>query len=110
MEVGRGSDCRDTWVGHRRASGLLDAVGLGRERGPATECRLWSEAAMGFGCQGGFCDNVDLKCMTLPYGITLVASSNNWTPFFSEENNFSATFSTGWRIQRTSPARSRLPM
>lgn len=54
---------------------------------PASFCSEWNEAAVGFGCRGGFCDDVRLLCETLPFGATLDSATSHWTSFFSEEND-----------------------
>lgn len=67
--------------------------------GPPTYCQTWDQGAVGFGCRGGFCDDVSLLCETFPYGITLDSNTHNWTSFFSEESDGTATHvfdSGGW--------------
>lgn len=53
--------------------------------GPWTACRNWDEAAVGFNCTGQFCDNISMLCETFNSGISLLPSSDYWTPWFSEE-------------------------
>jgi opacity protein-like surface antigen len=54
---------------------------------PQTICSYWNEAATGFGCLGSYCDWVRLQCETMPFGTTLDAATDYWTPWFSEEHD-----------------------
>jgi hypothetical protein len=65
--------------------------------GPPSACTFWNEAAVGFGCSGKYCDNVQLLCETLPFNITLDSSTDYWTNYFSEEHDaFVEWTSWGW--------------
>jgi hypothetical protein len=65
--------------------------------GPASICTAWNEAAVGFGCSGGWCDNVRLLCETLPFNATLDPSTDFWSGYFSEEHDeYGTVISTGW--------------
>ena len=65
------------------------------EETSGTFCGPSNEAVNGFDCDGSYCDNVSIRCGTLPYGITM--SHWNWKDFFSEEDNgIGQTSSGGW--------------
>jgi hypothetical protein len=55
------------------------------EGNPWAFCTNWNEAAVGFGCRGGFCDDVRLLCETFPNGMSMNPASQRFTPWFSEE-------------------------
>ncbi|MFV8754304.1 hypothetical protein ACNOYE_27480 [Nannocystaceae bacterium ST9] len=63
--------------------------------GPSTICGPSTEAARGFDCDGGYCDDVRVYCDTLPFGITV--SDWKFSGFFSEEDSgFGTVTSEGW--------------
>ena len=63
--------------------------------GPWTYCVGSNEAARGFFCSGGYCDNVRLYCDVLPFDITV--HSYVTSGFFSEETDGVGTVtSQGW--------------
>lgn len=63
--------------------------------GPWAYCGPSNEAASGFQCSGSYCDDVRMKCETMPYGITVTGYHASAT--FSEENNGIGTVtSEGW--------------
>jgi hypothetical protein len=55
--------------------------------GPASICTAWDEAAVGFGCDGRYCDNVQLLCQTLAFDTQLDPATDYWTDYFSEEHD-----------------------
>ncbi len=62
--------------------------------GPPAICS-GGEAARGFDCRGGYCDDVRLYCDSLPFGISV--PSYTFTPFFSEEDSgIASVTSVGW--------------
>jgi hypothetical protein len=64
---------------------------------PISACGSWNEAAIGFGCRGSYCDDVRLRCQTLPYNATLNPPDDFWTPWFSEESDgIEQIVSEGW--------------
>lgn len=62
--------------------------------GPWVEC-YQDQAVSGIQCSGGYCDNVRIRCETLPFGALMM--SYNTSGWFSEENSgYSTTTSEGW--------------
>jgi hypothetical protein len=67
------------------------------EGSPQAFCGFWNESAIGFSCTGGFCDNVRLRCETLPFGSTLNSADDYWSGWFSEESDgVEGITSFGW--------------
>lgn len=65
--------------------------------GPVAGCSAWTEAAVGFGCSGSYCDNVRLLCETLPFGAKVNQATDYWSGWFSEEHDGYGTYhSEGW--------------
>jgi hypothetical protein len=63
--------------------------------GPWAWCGPVDQAVSGFECNGDFCNNVRMRCETLPLGITV--ASYNYPAQFSEENDGIGTVSSeGW--------------
>jgi hypothetical protein len=58
---------------------------------PPTSCSRWNEGSVGFGCSGRYCDKVALECESMPWGMTLDATSAYETSFFSEEHGNTTT-------------------
>jgi hypothetical protein len=64
------------------ASSQISWTGPGSEEDPPRACPVGT-ALNGIRCTGGWCDNVDLKCVPVPSNTT--ASNRTWTTYFSEE-------------------------
>lgn len=75
--------------------------------GPPSRCSGQWSAAAGFGCSGGWCDNVRLLCYDLPDGVWLAkrygTTQTYWTSWFSEEGkgNGYDTYGDGWYPYRS---------
>lgn len=68
--------------------------------GPWAHC-LQDQAVSGIQCSGGYCDNVRLRCETLPFSTLMM--NYNTSGWFSEENSgYSTTTSEGWYRYDTS--------
>ncbi|MDC0723574.1 hypothetical protein [Nannocystis bainbridge] len=63
--------------------------------GPWAYCGPSSQAASGFQCSGSYCDNVRLRCETLPFGIT-VTGYNVSNAFSEEDDGLGTVTSEGW--------------
>ncbi|MEM9455539.1 MAG: hypothetical protein AAGF11_15265 [Myxococcota bacterium] len=62
---------------------------------PWSMCGPINQAVAGFDCSGGYCDDVRVRCQTMPNGITV--SGYNFSDWFSEENTGIGTWtSAGW--------------
>jgi len=69
--------------------------------GPWAECAYQDLAVSGIQCSGGYCDNVRVRCETLPFGTLMM--NYNTSGWFSEENSgYSTTTSEGWYRYDTS--------
>jgi hypothetical protein len=63
--------------------------------GPWAECAYQDLAVSGIQCSGGYCDNVRVRCETLPFDVLMM--NYNTSGWFSEENSgYSTTTSEGW--------------
>ena len=63
--------------------------------GPWAFCGPTNQAISGVRCSGSYCDNVSVRCETLPYGITMQHFSVSET-FSEEDNGIGTTSSEGW--------------
>lgn len=45
----------------------------------------YGNAVSGFRCSGGYCDDISIRCESMPYGIA--TRSRGWSGWFSEEDN-----------------------
>jgi hypothetical protein len=62
---------------------------------PWTYCTRWDEGAVGFGCNGPYCDDVTLLCETFPNGMELDRDTRWIVRWFSEEGGGGPIQSTG---------------
>ncbi len=76
-------------VGERSSSSVPYVARMVSEEGggPPSYCYEWNDGAIGFVCQGEYCDNIRLVCEPFPNGISLDPATNNWSEFFSEEGS-----------------------
>ncbi len=64
------------------------------ETGGFAYCASTTEAVAGVRCSGSYCDNVGIRCQTLPTNITV--TGNHHSDTFSEEGYYGTNSTTGW--------------